>query len=625
MTKNIILPFPPRKTDGDTWQVGYVRFPGWTDDQDPPYRPRLAIAVSAETGLIGSSDLVHPTDVGPELALSAMDSLAEVMGRRPAKIEVSEPALADALATSTEDERVIVECRPDLPLMAEPLREMYREIAREEPFDAATAVPGVTLDLLRAFAEAAAVFHDAAPWRLLDSNDIIEVEAPRPAPNVRYACVLNAQGERGLAFSGERSLMEPNETDEEEGFARLADDSVWSVTYFVPWELPIIEHDLWLDEGLPTDPGGRIPAAVQFGPKRRVRRASPKMLGFFEGCFRALAETTEDELDSGEWRKLVETSQGKLSLGLSLPDILSPPAPAAGEVPPFNPLRSAAMMDGIRDLLAGQTFESEEDMRVFLENEVMGKELPPPPNEGPEDVARDLAIDAMDTPGRRGVALARQALKIDPDSSIAHLALALHTRDPKTAIERFRQAVAMAERALDPNRFIEDVGSFWLISETRPYMEAVKGLADALWLDGQRREAVEHYAELIRLNPNDNQGIRDRLAPALLAVGDDEAAEELLDRYADDITAAHQYNRALASFRRKGKAKASKKRLDEAIETNPDVPDLLLGRLDPPSVLPDTYAIGSIEEAVFYFLEAEEVWRETPGALDWLSSALDTD
>jgi tetratricopeptide (TPR) repeat protein len=153
-------------------------------------------------------------------------------------------------------------------------------------------------------------------------------------------------------------------------------------------------------------------------------------------------------------------------------------------------------------------------------------------------------------------------------------------------------------------------------------MEARKGLADALWLDGRREEAVRHFSELIRLNPNDNQSIRDRLAPALIALGDDEAAEDLLSRYEEDITAAHHFNLALATFRRNGDDQASRERLADAVAANRHVPDLLLGRLEVPYPIPDTYALGSTDEAVLYFLEAEDAWDETPGALEWLDERI---
>jgi len=500
---------------------------------------------------------------------------------------------------------------------------MSRQLNVEEPFDAANKVPGVTIEHLRAFAEAADVFYQAKPWRQLASSDIIEVAAPRPAANVRFASIMNAYGQCGLGLAGERAMLETSESDGERVVARLADEAVWSVTLHEPWEVPIAEHDAWLNHGLATDIEGRIPAAVQYGPKRRIRRASPKMLAFFEGLFRALAETTEDELDSGEWRQVVETSEGQLELALSLPDVLAPPPPADGEIPLINPLRQALAMDGIRDLLAQQDFESQEEMQAFLDSEVVGRLPPDPKVEGPKDEARNLALDAMDTPGRRGIALARQALRMDPDSPIAHLALALRARDPETAVERYREAVAAAERALGPEIFQEEVGSFWLIGETRPYMEALKGLADALWAIGQRREAVEHFTELVRLNPHDNQGIRDRLAPALMLLDDDEAAEKLLKKYADDISATVLFNRVLVTFRRKGDGKAAKKRLAEALECNRHVPDLLLDRIEMPDELPAGYRLGSVEEAIYYFLESDEAWQQTPGALDWLADAVE--
>jgi len=229
----------------------------------------------------------------------------------------------------------------------------------------------------------------------------------------------------------------------------------------------------------------------------------------------------------------------------------------------------------------------------------------------------------MDTPGRRGIVLARRALQMDPDSPIAHLALAQRARDPETAVGRYREAVAAAERALGPEIFQEEVGSFWLISKTRPYMEARRGLGNALWDIGQRREAVEQFTELMRLNPNDNQGIRDRLAPALMLLGDDEAAEKLLKKYADDIAATVLFNRVLVTFRRKGDGKAAKKRLAEALECNRHVPDLLLGRLELPDELPAGYQLGSVDEAIYYFLESDEAWQQTPGALDWLADAVE--
>ena len=223
---------------------------------------------------------------------------------------------------------------------------------------------------------------EAAPWRFLESSDVIEIDAPRPAPNVRFVSVLGALGELGLGFAERRDLIEGNPDDDQNPIDRIANDAIWSVTFYEPWEVPIREHDLWLDHGFPTGPEGTVPAAVQYGPKRRIRRASPKMLAFFEGVFRALAETTEDEMDSGRWSKTVGTSAGALSLQLTLPDILEPPS-ESDRPRSFNPLRSGAALGEIQKLIDRQSFESEDELRDFLETEVMGKKLPATEPEGP--------------------------------------------------------------------------------------------------------------------------------------------------------------------------------------------------------------------------------------------------
>jgi tetratricopeptide (TPR) repeat protein len=625
MSKSRVVRFPGKTSSGDTWQVAYVRYPGWVKEDGRFYRPWLALAASAETGLIGSSDLIGCDKPGIELVQAALESLREISGTQAARIEVADLEVADELAGLQQDRDCTVSCRGDLPLLTEPIRSMQRELIDGEPYEAATRVPGVTIEHLRAFADAAQEFRLAAPWRHLESIDIIEVGAPRPSPNVRFACVLGAHDQFGIGFAEDRSLLDRPPDEQHGGFERLADTSLWSVTYCEPWEIPILEHEAWQQHGLAADPEGRIPSAVQFGPKRRVRRASPKMLAFFEGCFRALASTTEDELDRGEWRKVVDTSQGPLELNLSLPDILSPPERAADEPLPLDGLRRADMLDSISRLLEEQDFASMEEMQAFLNREVLGRVLPPPKIEGPRDEARELALEALESPGRRGVALARRALELDPDCAHAHLALAERTHDAATAIERYRSAASAAERTLGPELFEEGVGSFWVISATRPYMEALKGLADSLWADGQHREAVEQYTELLRLNPSDNQGVRDLLAPALMIQGDNTAAQRLLDRYSTDITAAPAFNSALVAFRRRGDTKVARKRLEEAQRRNSHVAPMLLDSSRLPDEFPSGYSLGSVEEAAYYVITAGEAWTASPGALEWLAAVLDQD
>lgn len=86
-------------------------------------------------------------------------------------------------------------------------------------------------------------------------------------------------------------------------------------------------------------------------------------------------------------------------------------------------------------------------------------------------------------------------------------------------------------------------------------MEVVwSGLADCLRMLGQREAAVAQCEEMLRLNPNDNQGIRHTLASRFLDMDDDQRLGQLLSADPDDGMADFTYTRALWSFRRQGAA-----------------------------------------------------------------------
>src|SRR5205823_3664226 len=85
-------------------------------------------------------------------------------------------------------------------------------------------------------------------------------------------------------------------------------------------------------------------------------------------------------------------------------------------------------------------------------------------------------------------------------------------------------------RALGPDVFRKSAGHFWGILQTRPYLRARLGLAQTLWALARREEAVQHLQEMLRLNPNDNQGIRYTLAGFLLFLDRDEDLARLLEQ-----------------------------------------------------------------------------------------------
>lgn len=233
--------------------------------------------------------------------------------------------------------------------------------------------------------------------------------------------------------------------------------------------------------------------------------------------------------------------------------------------------------------------------------------------------AQDLMYEAFEAQGDRRVALAREALAISPDCADAYLLLAEETSScAEEARELLEQGVAAGERALGPEPFEEDVGHFWGILETRPYMRVRAALAETLWALDRREEAVEHQRDLLRLNPNDNQGLRYRQAEWLLWLERYDELEELFAAYQDDAAAAFAYTMALAAYRREGDSARARELLDEARELNPHVPAYLSSRKRLPRRLPDYVGFGDDSEAVDYAASATALWASVAGALTWL-------
>lgn len=238
--------------------------------------------------------------------------------------------------------------------------------------------------------------------------------------------------------------------------------------------------------------------------------------------------------------------------------------------------------------------------------------------------AQQLMYDAWEAPTRqRAVALAKKALSISPDCADAYNFLAEQTaKSVEEAIDLYAKGVQAGERAIGKQAFKEDVGHFWGLLETRPYMRARAALAECLWAGGRHDEAVAHYQDLLRLNPNDNQGIRYLLMPCLIEMSCDKDAEKLFKQFDDDGMATWMYSRVLLDFRKHGDSSKADASLKAALAENKFVPSYLLGRKKMPRVLPDHYGFGDDSEAVIYVHGNKAAWHSTPGSLEWLAAKL---
>jgi tetratricopeptide (TPR) repeat protein len=279
-----------------------------------------------------------------------------------------------------------------------------------------------------------------------------------------------------------------------------------------------------------------------------------------------------------------------------------------------------------RDLLAlkqtieGKDFGSVEEVNKYLREVNQDGKLPQWVPRAPLEQAQSLIYEALETVGKKRLELAEQALKISADCADAYVLLAEEKAgSAEEALKLYEAGVKAGERALGSEIFDKETGHFWGMVETRPYMRARAGLAQCLWALGRWEEAVSHYRELLRLNPNDNQGIRYLLAMTLLEMGKIESLEELIGQY-DEPTAAWLFTKALVAYIKQGDSADARKLLKEALNHNPHVASYLLGEKKLPRRLPERIGFGDKDEAVAYAADFGTGWHQTKGAVDWLVS-----
>ncbi|MBR0679848.1 hypothetical protein GXW74_05070 [Roseomonas eburnea] len=239
------------------------------------------------------------------------------------------------------------------------------------------------------------------------------------------------------------------------------------------------------------------------------------------------------------------------------------------------------------------------------------------------EAAQDIAYRAWEAPKAKRRALAEKALATSPLCADAHVILAMEEpAGSAEALAHWQRAVAAGAAALGPAGFREMEGEFWGWLETRPYMRALHGLAGALWAAGQAEDAIAQAREMLRLNPNDNQGVRYELLGWLLAEGRDDEVAALIDTYPEEGMAVWPWARTLLAFRREGAGPAADAALASAIEANSHVAPLLAGTKRRPKRPPAMYGWGDANEAAVVLEEIGAGWMLTPGAIAWLKAKL---
>ena len=602
----------------ETWQGGLLRLPKWvTEEGRRPFRPWLGVWVNMATGQMNTSTLMEPSQKGVGVMLEAMTprNTAAMSGYRPSRVEVGDAGLAEELrgVLGEDTEVVVVE---ELPAVEQVRQHMRRTMVAGLPPDM-VGQGGVTAEQLRSFAEAAEAFYRAAPWKYLSDEDLIRVEAPAGDEALSHLTVLGAEGRTfGVAFF--RSPQQNAELQQAQDMRKFDRKygGVWTIRFGPIITLATGDADYWEDGGFPAAGDNAYPQAGRFNSfEGKWERPDAGGLAHMQAVLLALAETCEEEMDRGRWQK----GDAVLALPALLGEAL--PATRIGTGPTLAQIREMERaLARLQRVELDREFATAEEAQEYLAT--LQENVGPQSEERPKTVleqAEDLVDQAAAARGRRRMQLIRRALELCPDCPDAYLHLAYRERNLDKALPLFEKAVDAARRSMGEGEMEEHVGEFWTRPDTRPYMRARMGLGECLRAMGRTAEAVTQFNEMLRLNPQDNQGARFRMLACLLDLKRDSEAGMLVEAFPDERSAVWRYGKALLAFRRQGDTNAARKELDHAFDANYMAAAYLMRKNEMPPGLPASHRPGTEDEAVVLAAELMGAWDATAGAGHWLA------
>jgi tetratricopeptide (TPR) repeat protein len=275
-------------------------------------------------------------------------------------------------------------------------------------------------------------------------------------------------------------------------------------------------------------------------------------------------------------------------------------------------------MIDLHRLLSAQEFNTEDEVRAYLDK-ILVDGIPniPPRELSDKEKAEDLVHDAYDLDAETAREYAAMALTLDRDCIEAYELLAGMESAPQIAIVFFEKGVSIGRRLFGGEYMKRHKGMFWGFHETRPFMRCMQNYADCLYTLGYVEECVAILEEMIELNSEDNQGVRDQLLLYLVQLNEDKKFLKYAKKYKDDGLAFALFTRALFAYKTEGETENANQKLAEALAQNKFVAKLLLAN-KPLTEFHFSFEFGGKDEAEYYAVSAQSIWAGIPGAKEWL-------
>ncbi len=275
-------------------------------------------------------------------------------------------------------------------------------------------------------------------------------------------------------------------------------------------------------------------------------------------------------------------------------------------------------MKDLQRLLQRQDFKSEDELNQFLSG-LLGNTIPTFPDMKltNKEKAQDLVEAAYNLPPAKAKKTIEKALHLDPDCIEAYEFLATTSSSEALSLTYLEKGIEIGKRIFGGEFLERSKGYFWGLHETRPYMRCLHYYANALYNLGNINASIQLLEEMIELNPNDNQGVRDVLLLNLIETDNDEKFLKYFTMFEEESRAMWLFTHVLYVFKTEGDTPKSRKLLSNANKRNKHIIKGLVSKTMNPNV-PSTYMLGGESEADIYVQLALPAWIKVKGALDWL-------
>lgn len=237
----------------------------------------------------------------------------------------------------------------------------------------------------------------------------------------------------------------------------------------------------------------------------------------------------------------------------------------------------------------------------------------------------DLLFEAYDEPIKsKAIKLAKQALEVNPNNIDAENFITKFETNTIKKLKKYEETLNKEKENLEKDDFFnkENIGIFWGLIGTRPYMRTKHSYMLTLMELGRYTEAVKQGEELLELCESDNLGIRYLIMGLYTVLEKFEECEKIYSKYSDDST--FMLFPLSIMYYKKGDYRKCKKILKQIKDENNYILDYLVGNIKfSKTKLEDienngTYSCDSEAEAYFVIKDYKYLLGTVPTYIQFI-------